>query len=181
MHDGNIRQGVCAADYVVSSYTPSLSALLKAREGFVPIPHCELHAALCADSGGHGGYAVVLKVEEEVQTLARILTSKGAIVDNDVHNCSTATSVLEGAVGAHVLHISCHGLQHENPLESHFAFKDRPLTISDLMGLDLKNGVLAYLSACYTARGDKSQPDQAVHLAASMLFCGFRSVVATMW
>lgn len=49
------------------------------------------------------------------------------------------------------------------------------------MELKLTNAVLAYLGACETAKGDKYQPDQAVHLAASMLFCGFRSVVATMW
>lgn len=37
------------------------------------------------------------------------------------------------------------------------------------------------LSACETATGDSEQPDQAVHLAAAMLFVGFRSVIATMW
>jgi CHAT domain-containing protein len=41
--------------------------------------------------------------------------------------------------------------------------------------------MFAFLSACETAKGDRSQPDQAVHLAASLLFCGFRSVIATMW
>jgi CHAT domain-containing protein len=41
--------------------------------------------------------------------------------------------------------------------------------------------VLAFLSACRTAQGDANAPDQAVHLAASMLFCGFWSVIGTMW
>jgi hypothetical protein len=40
--------------------------------------------------------------------------------------------------------------------------------------------MLAFLSACQTAKGDEDMPDQAVHLAASMLFCGFKSVIATM-
>ena len=62
-----------------------------------------------------------------------------------------------------------------------FALGGEQLTISSLMELRLPNAVLAYLSACETAKGDKNQPDQAVHLAASMLFCGFRSVIATMW
>jgi hypothetical protein len=27
----------------------------------------------------------------------------------------------------------------------------------------------------------QNQPDQAIHLAAAMLFAGFKSVIATMW
>lgn len=53
--------------------------------------------------------------------------------------------------------------------------------VSELMNFDLKNALFAYLSACETAKGDSERPDQAVHLAAAMLFVGFRSIVATMW
>jgi CHAT domain-containing protein len=80
-----------------------------------------------------------------------------------------------------VLHLACHGVQHTVPLKSSFILEDGALSIWDLMKLDLPQAALAFLSACQTAKGDSSQPDQAVHLAASMLFCGFRSVIATMW
>jgi CHAT domain-containing protein len=59
--------------------------------------------------------------------------------------------------------------------------QDGGFSIQDLIELNLPHAVLAYLSACETAKGDERAPDQAVHLAASMLFCGFRSVIATMW
>jgi CHAT domain-containing protein len=59
--------------------------------------------------------------------------------------------------------------------------QDGRLAIEDMLQMNLPQGVLAYLSACQTAKGDRNAPDQAVHLAASMLFCGFRSVVGTMW
>jgi hypothetical protein len=49
------------------------------------------------------------------------------------------------------------------------------------MELKLDNAFLAFLSAGETAKGDRMQPDQAMHLAAAMLFSGFKSVVATMW
>jgi CHAT domain-containing protein len=49
------------------------------------------------------------------------------------------------------------------------------------MELDLKHAHLAFLSACETAKGDRAQPDQAIHLAATMLFVGFRSIIGTMW
>ena len=41
---------------------------------------------------------------------------------------------------------------------------------------------MAFLSACHTAAGDsKGTPDEVVHLAAALQFCGFRSVVGTLW
>jgi hypothetical protein len=46
------------------------------------------------------------------------------------------------------------------PMSSH------KLTVADPMKLRLP-------SACATAQGDKCQPDQTVHLAAAILFCGF--------
>jgi CHAT domain-containing protein len=87
---------------------------------------------------------------------------------------------LEGQ-GAHILHLACHGEQADSPLDSAFLLSDGRLTIQDLMSIRLPNAVLAFLSACQTAKGSEDLPDQAVHLAASMLFCGFRSVVGTMW
>ncbi|KAF9239427.1 hypothetical protein BU15DRAFT_61939 [Melanogaster broomeanus] len=44
-----------------------------------------------------------------------------------------------------------------------------------------ENPEFAFLSACHTAVGDKSTPDEAIHLAAAMQFAGFKSVVGTMW
>ncbi|KAJ7048303.1 hypothetical protein C8F01DRAFT_130264 [Mycena amicta] len=40
---------------------------------------------------------------------------------------------------------------------------------------------LAFLGACETAKGDSTTPDEALHLAASLLFAGFRGVIATLW
>jgi CHAT domain-containing protein len=109
------------------------------------------------------------------------MASVSAAVVNDLDATPTMRSLLDTLPSAHLLHLSCHGQQHPNPLESSFALRDGKLTISSLMKLNLPNAMLAFLSACETAKGDKEQPDQAVHLAASMLFCGFRSVLATMW
>jgi CHAT domain-containing protein len=180
IYEGASKDQICVADYVVSSYTPSLSAIIRAREGFIAVHRHELRAAIYADSGVNGGHTHIPEVIKEVKTAAQILTSYLASVNLNENNASKAESMFEHASETHILHLACHGHQHENPLESSFALK-HPLTISDLMKLDLKNAMLAYLSACETAKGDEKHLDQAVHLAASMLFCGFRSVVATMW
>jgi CHAT domain-containing protein len=59
--------------------------------------------------------------------------------------------------------------------------KDELLTVSKLMSLNLPRSFVAILSACETAKGDASQPDQAIHLTATMLYAGFRSVIGTLW
>jgi CHAT domain-containing protein len=83
---------------------------------------------------------------------------------------------------ANVVHLACHGVQDtSDATKSGFCLGDGRLTIAKLMELKLDDAFLAFLSACETAKGDKEQPDQAMHLAAAMLFSGFKSVVATMW
>jgi CHAT domain-containing protein len=83
---------------------------------------------------------------------------------------------------ASIVHLACHGIQDTNDAtQSGFCVGDGRLTIAKLMELKLDNAFLAFLSACDTAKGDQEQPDQTMHLAAAMLFSGFKSVVATMW
>jgi hypothetical protein len=59
--------------------------------------------------------------------------------------------------------------------------QDGGFSIQDLMELNLPHAVLAYLSSGGTAESDEQAPNHAVHLAASVLFCGFRSAVGAMW
>lgn len=88
-----------------------------------------------------------------------------------------------GAIpSSNILHIASHGLQDtRDALESGFCLRDGRLTVSQLMDLNVNNAFLAFLSACETAKADPAAPDQVVHLAAAMLFAGFKSVIATMW
>jgi hypothetical protein len=94
----------------------------------------------------------------------------------------TKEDILSRLSDASIFHVSCHGHQDlHDPLDSGFILRDKMLRLADLMRLKLPHARLAFLSACETAKGDKNQPDQAVHLAAAMLFAGFPSVVGTMW
>jgi len=94
----------------------------------------------------------------------------------------TASAILERLPDATILHLACHGYQDPaNPLESGFVMQDAMLTVAKLMELNLDKAFFAFLSACETAKGDKAHSDQAIHLAAAMLFAGFKSVVGTMW
>jgi hypothetical protein len=125
------------------------------------------------------------KVKSEVDRVKERFEAAGAslTVINDTSAHPTVPGVLASLQGSdvNILHLSCHGVQKRDPLASAFLLRDGDLTIQHLMKLDLKHALLTFLSACQTAKGSQYQPDQAMHLAASMLFCGFKSVVATMW
>jgi CHAT domain-containing protein len=46
----------------------------------------------------------------------------------------------------------------------------------------LPNAEFAFLSACHSAAGDiHGTPDESIHLASALQFCGFRSVIGTLW
>ena len=81
------------------------------------------------------------------------------------------------------VHFACHGVQDpESPTDSGLCLADqRRLKLSDIVALSRPRGGLAFLSACQTAMGDKSLSDEAVHIAAGMLFAGYGGVIATMW
>ncbi|KAJ6563360.1 CHAT domain-containing protein, partial [Mycena vulgaris] len=91
-----------------------------------------------------------------------------------------------------IIHFACHGIQDtEKPLQSALLIGSERLTVAQIMwqsGISHDGGEtrgkhmgLAFLNACETSPGDKKLPDEAMHLAATLLFAGFRSVAATMW
>jgi CHAT domain-containing protein len=117
----------------------------------------------------------------EAHSVIDIATKAGA-PSSLKSNTATKAEVLAKLQSSHVVHLACHGIQHKDePHKSHFCLSNGNLSVSELMQLDLKDAFLAYLSACETAKGDHKHADEAVHLAATMLFAGFKSVVATMW
>jgi hypothetical protein len=175
---------VCTADYVVSSYIPTLASLTKARNFRTPIARRDLAGLLiCETLTNESPMAHLACVFDEVVAVRKCFTSVGAQVLNEpaAHTSVSEMHSLLRKTSAHILHMACHGIQDSDPLKSSFLLHDGRLSIEDVIQLNLPNAFLAFLSACQTAKGDHNAPDQAVHLAASSLFCGFRSVVGTMW
>ncbi|KAF8547551.1 hypothetical protein OG21DRAFT_906517 [Imleria badia] len=81
------------------------------------------------------------------------------------------------------VHFACHGIQDPvNRTESGLCLADqRRLKVSDIIALSRPRGGLAFLSACETATGDEGLSDEAIHIAAGMLFAGYGGVIGTMW
>jgi CHAT domain-containing protein len=84
--------------------------------------------------------------------------------------------------GCSWLHLACHGIQRpDEPTKSALLLQDGPLTLEEIIKLDLPNAEFAFLSACQTTTGDEQLSEEAVHIAGGILLAGYRGVVATMW
>jgi CHAT domain-containing protein len=166
---------------VVSSYTPTLAALSRAQGGKrTHAPEDSNLLLIAAHEPKDQRLPKLLNIGDEIQNIVQAADKKS--ISWDVCAMATVEQITNKISSAQIVHIACHGVQVEKePLKSAFCLCDGDLTISRLMELDLKNAFLAFLSACETAKGDEVQPDQTVHLAATMLFVGFKSVIATMW
>jgi CHAT domain-containing protein len=184
IYNGPAETRVCCSDYVVSSYTPTLSALLNAQNKAPQTSPSRINIlAVGEDARTLPRLQRLWFVEREVMTVEEMAKASK-------HECSVETiaahATVEGITDriqtAHFVHLACHGTQDQtNALDSGFHLSNGQLTISKLMDLNLDKAWFAYLSACETAKSDAKQPEQAVHIAAAMLHAGFKSVVATMW
>ena len=164
------------SDLYIPSYTPSLSALIESRKTsqqslgkpsllLVALPEDDL-------PGVKTEIKVIRKLEERV-TVLDLVSSK-----------ATTNSVANGLRGSRLAHFACHGvLEAGKPFEVSFQLHGgERLTLLDIARSRLPDAEFAFLSCCHAAEITKeSVADEALHLTAAMQYCGFRSVVGTMW
>lgn len=163
----------------VSSYTPTLEALLKPR--MKAVSRDEPPWVLIVSQPNTPGYKPIGATTEESKTITSHLTPTTSSTLS--HTQGTVQAVLQGMKTHKWIHLACHGIQDDrDPTNSAFALYDGRLTLETLLTTQhLPNADLAVLSACQTATGDKKLTDEAVYLAAGMLCVGYKSVVGTMW
>jgi CHAT domain-containing protein len=97
---------------------------------------------------------------------------------------ATPTAVVKHLRHHRFAHLVCHGILEPGwPLDASFKLHNgQRLTLLDIVRSRLPDAEFAFLSACQTAElTDESIADKPLHLAAAMQYCGFRSVVGTMW
>jgi CHAT domain-containing protein len=161
-------------DFVVSSYTPTLSSLIAASCP-TTLPNSQVLAVALPVESGLAGTAQELDciVNQVGPTNVKKLLEEDATINN----------VIDGLKESSFVHFACHGVQDvTSPNESGLLLaKSSRLTLSHLNHLSLVHAQLAFLSACQTATGDEMLVREAVHLAAGMLSVGYQGVIATMW
>ncbi|KZV67211.1 hypothetical protein PENSPDRAFT_755069 [Peniophora sp. CONT] len=166
---------------VVSSYTPSLSALTRSIDAVAKQRHVN-PSVLVVTQPNTPGMPPLPGTTVEGERLRQVL-SQAQIAHSAFNGKQASTTAVRAALDDHPwLHLACHGSQDiTDPMKSAFALYDGPLSLTDLMATTANNAELAFLSACQTAVGDEKIPEESMHLAAGMLAVGYKGVIATMW
>lgn len=185
LHAAGIYEGLSqdhAGRYIISSYTPTISALYRLLEDTPNRRRSPVSSkVLLVAQSVYSDHSPLLNVRIEMdqvkssvpqECIEYLNSGEGASVDD----------ALESLKAAEVVHLACHGHQDQtNPLNSGFELKNARLTLEQLMRVEIPHAQLAYLSACESAGMDESRPDEGLNLVGTMIFVGFRSVIGTMW
>jgi tetratricopeptide (TPR) repeat protein len=164
-------------DQVISSYTPTLTALTRVRQPRTPAPARHLGVGMPTTPR----LPPLPAVPAEMEVLKRHFPP-GPENHQLAQSQATRADVLAAVTAHSWVHMACHaGQQQADPDLSGFAVWDGTLTITDLLALPSEGRDLAFLSACQTAAGSIRHLDESIHLAAAMQFLGYRQVIATMW
>ena len=171
--DGEMRYFL---DLYICSYTPTLSALIQSSRRD-------------SDSRSSGRPSILLvaqpdpylpTVEGEIQAVQALDTEVTSLISE----AATPDTVIDGFHHHGFVHFACHGtLEAGRPFEAGFELHgDARLTLLEIVRANLPAAEFAFLSACHTAEmTEGSVVDEGLHLAAAVQYCGFRSVVGTMW
>jgi len=100
-----------------------------------------------------------------------------------VSSMATPKVVVERLKDHQFAHFICHcSLETGKPFDTCFQLHGDNLTLLEIVRSQLPVAEFAFLSACHTAElTGGSNDDEGLHLAGAMHYCGFRSVVGTMW
>jgi CHAT domain-containing protein/tetratricopeptide (TPR) repeat protein len=164
------------SDLYIPSYTPSLSALIESRKrrSFSDAsdnlkPSILLVAQPETLPGAFGEITVIQSTKTPVTTL--------------ISATATPEAVIEGLKEHRFAHFVCHGLlETDKPFDASLELHKGNLTLLEIVRSQLPAAEFAFLSACHTAElTEGSVAGEGLHLAAAMQYCGFPSVVGSMW
>jgi CHAT domain-containing protein len=166
------------SDLYISSYTSTLSSLIRARSG-VAQKLATPKLLVMGQPNDNLEKRMLPHVREELRRIDNL----GEFVEVLVGEKANQQTVLSHLQQHPWVHFACHGHQEIEPFLSSFQLHgDERLSLIDLIKARLPNAELAFLSACHSAAIDiRSTPNETIHLAAALQFCGFRSVVGTLW
>jgi CHAT domain-containing protein len=163
-------------DLYICSYTPTLSALVQSR-----------HYDSGSQSLNQSPILLVAQLDPSLPTVMgeiQVLQALDTEVSHLISEAATPAAVIDGFHHHRFVHFACHGtLEAGKPFEAGFElYGDARLTLLEIVRSHLPAAEFAFLSACHTAEmTEGSIMDEGLHLAAAVQYCGFRSVVGTMW
>ncbi|CAE6454441.1 unnamed protein product [Rhizoctonia solani] len=171
------KAGAKIFECVVSSYTPTLSAIISESESG---PRATSSILGIAQENTPGQNPLPGTINE----LALIAGHVEAPISYSQLTGSSATTLatLDAMEQYNWVHLACHANQNSiEPTESGFFLHDGTLSLARIVQRQFKGKGLAFLSACQTATGDRLLADESIHLASGMLMAGYPSIIATSW
>ncbi len=163
-------------DRVVSSYTPTVRALLHGRR-----PHATAAAngsQILVVAASHVTGAPDLKyAAEEVAFLRARFGTDGTVLEGPEGPAAATYEAVRAALpGFRWAHFACHAANRlDDPSASYLLLpdpEDRKLSVVDIGRLNLESAELAFLSACSTGRTGVALPDETINLAAAFQLAG---------
>ena len=168
-------------DRAVSSYTPTIRALLYTRmskSGTAGPPSGDSEVVAVA-MPVTAGASDLPGAEHETAMIRQLL---GNAVRTLIGPHATPDLVVHALVRARWAHFACHAaVDPSSPSQSRLYLADGQLTVSDIARLRLRDADLAFLSACSTAQPGTRLTDEAIHLASAFQIAGYWQVIATLW
>lgn len=168
---------------VVSSYISSIKAFQYARENSVAPKVSAKKNMLLVTMSNNPYPHHKLATEHEEKVIGRVFSDEMLL--HLKHPDPEA--VLKEIPSHSFVHFACHGASiSTDPSKSGLLLvkdgKVAMLTVAQLEEMDLKQGAIAYLSACSTAQQpDGKLADEAIHLGNTFQASGFQHVIGTMW
>ncbi|RYP43481.1 hypothetical protein DL768_009898 [Monosporascus sp. mg162] len=181
----------------ISSYTPSIKALLHARQRSTrsrilrsQSDQAKLDLTIITMETSPGGHAPLPAVRKEKEVVINLTKGKW--------NCTelpqpTASLALQAITKCDIIHFACHGVADrgdpsqthlvlEKPAENGNAKEVDKLTVPQLLALEgLHKARIAFLSACTTASmGTFRLGDEGLHTSGALQIAGFAHVVGSL-
>ncbi|MCT4353798.1 CHAT domain-containing protein [Streptomyces sp. Je 1-79] len=162
---------------VVSSYTPTLRALDRARNA-PSLAATALPSPLIVTLAETPGAPSLPGASQEAELLRKLFPSHVELAGP-----AATVDAVRRALPAHPwVHFSCHGVSEPHqPSRSGLILHDGRLTAHAAAEQRPGEAVLAVLSACSTSQGGFTLPDESVQLAASFQLAGYPHVIGTLW
>jgi CHAT domain-containing protein/tetratricopeptide (TPR) repeat protein len=158
---------------VCSSYIPTVRALLEARKAAPP--RGDDSELLIVANPQAPGVSPLPAAERESAAIRSLLHRTLVLARAD----ATRNAVLAELDRASAVHFVGHAIQTPDPARSGLILSDGILTVAEIAAMRSPAAAFAYLSACDSARTDRTLPD-VVTLAAAFHIAGYQNVIAVL-
>ncbi|CAH0051566.1 unnamed protein product [Clonostachys solani] len=176
--------GNTVLDRVISSYSPSIKAIINGRRRSDQTA-TQMGSSLLVSMEHTPGYSNLPYATDEIAMLHDLHKSFAL---NPLEPGRRYQDITSHLAACRIFHFAGHGFSHtDDPSKSELLVEDRdtnPLTVATLLEMNLRQNppFLAYLSACGTGRiRDESFFDESIHLISAFQLAGFRHVIGTLW